>query len=205
MPDGGLGWQCADALAATGAVRTLRVASAHAADWDIGIVIIGGGVIGLLCALVLRVDDHLHIRIAEPNALRRDLLDALNGGEAFDPVAAPAQDASTDIVIDAVGSGITRAVGSATVRPGGIMVHLGLQDFDPGLNRRRFTLLDITFTGTYCYRPHDFSKALCLLTAGAVNGDGWTEIRDLQTGAQAFVDIHQGKAPPKIILATGSG
>ena len=183
----------------------MRVASAHAADRDIGIVIIGGGVIGLLCALVLRVYDHSHIRIAEPNALRRDLLDALDGGEVFDPVAAPAQDASADIVIDAVGSGITRAAGSATVRLGGIMVHLGLQDFDPGLDRRRFTLLDITFTGTYCYRPHDFSEALRLLTAGAVNGDGWTEIRDLQTGAQAFVDIHQGKAPPKIILATGSG
>ena len=66
MPGGGLGWQCADALAATGAVRTVRVASAHAADRDIGIVIIGGGVIGLLCALVLRVYDHSHIRIAEP-------------------------------------------------------------------------------------------------------------------------------------------
>ena len=181
------------------------MASAHAADRDIGIVIIGGGVIGLLCALVMGVYDHSHIRIAELNALPRDLHDALDGGEAFDPVAAPAQDASADIVIDAVGSGITRAAGSATVRPGGIMVHIGLQDFDPGLDSRRFTLLDITFTGTYCYRPHDFSEALRLLTAGAVNGDGWTELRDLQTGAQAFVDIHQGKAPPKIILATGSG
>ena len=181
------------------------MASAHAADRDIGIVIIGGDVIGLLCALMLRVYDHSHIRIAEPNALLRDLLDALDGGEAFDLVATPAQDASADIVIDTVGSGITRAAGSATVRTGGITIHLGLQDFDPGLDRRRFTLLDTTLTGTYCYRPHDFSEALSLLTAGAVNGDGWTEIRDLQTGAQAFVVIHQGKAPPKIILATGSG
>ena len=138
---------------------------------------------GLLCALLLRVYDHSHIWIAEPNALRRDLLDALDGGEAFDPVAAPAQDALADIVIDAVGLGITRAAGSAIVRPGGIMVYLGLQNFAPGLYRRRFTLLDITFTGTYCYRTHDFSEALRLLTAGAVNGDGWTEIRDLQTGA----------------------
>ena len=84
------------------------------------------------------------------------------------------------------------------------MVHVGPQDSDPGLDTRRFTLQDITFTGTYCYRPDDFSEALRLLTAGDVKGDGWTEIRDLQAGAQAFVDTHQGKAPPKIILATGS-
>ena len=169
---GGLGWQCADALAAAGAVRTVCGVIAHTADRDAWIVIISGGAIGLLRALVLRVYGHSHIRIAEPNALGRDLLDAIDSDEAFDPVAAPAQDASADIVIDAVGSGITRAAGSAIVRPGGIMVHLGLQDFDPGLDRWRFTLLDITFTGTYCYRPHDFSKASCLLTAGAVNGDG---------------------------------
>ena len=148
----GLGWQCADALAAAGAFRTVCAVIAHTADRDAWIVIISGGAIGLLRALVLRVYGHSHIRITEPNALGRDLLDAIDSDEAFDPVAAPAEDASAVIAIDAVGSGITRAAGSAIVRPGGIMVHVGLQ-----------------------------------------------------TGAQAFVDIHQGKAPPKIFLVTGSG
>jgi len=41
------------------------------------------------------------------------------------------------------------------------------------------------------------------LTGGKVTGEGWTEIRPLDDGAQAFIDIDQGRAPPKIILATG--
>ena len=36
-----------------------------------------------------------------------------------------------------------------------------------------------------------------------VTGEGWTEIRPLGDGAQAFIDIDQGRAPQKIILATG--
>jgi hypothetical protein len=42
-----------------------------------------------------------------------------------------------------------------------------------------------------------------LLTSGKVSGKGWAEIRHLDEGAQSFLDIHQGKAPPKIILQTG--
>lgn len=184
------------------AVRTVRVAIAHTADPAARIVILGGGAIGLLCALVLKAYGRPHIRIAEPNALRRQRLDGLDIGESYDPVAMPAADSSADIVLDAVGSGITRMAASAIVRPGGIIVHVGLEDSEPGLDTRRFTLQDITFTGTYCYRPDDFAEALRLLTEGAVSGAGWTEIRDLDAGAQAFLDIHEGHAPPKIILAT---
>ena len=127
----------------------------------------------------------------------------LNGGpHAGKPVATPAADSLADIVLDAVGSGNTRMVASAIVRPGGVIVHVGLEDSEPGLDTRRFTLQDITFSGTYCYRPDDFAEALCLLTEGAVSGAGWTEIRDLDAGAQTFLDIHEGHAPPKIILAT---
>ena len=184
------------------AVRTVRVAIAHSADPAAQIVILGGGAIGLLCALALKAYGRPHIRIVEPNALRRHRLDGLDIGATYDPVATPADDSSADIVLDAVGAGVTRAAGSAIIRPGGILVHVGLEDSEPGLDTRRFTLQDITFTGTYCYRPDDFAEALRLLTEGAVSGAGWAEIRDLDAGAQAFMDIHQGHAPPKIILAT---
>ena len=86
--------------------------------------------------------------------------------------------------------------------PSGVIVHVGLQDNEPGFDTRRLTLQEIDFLGAYCYRHQDFATALKLLTDGKVTGEGWTEIRPLDDGAQAFVDIDQGRAQPKIILAT---
>ena len=98
--------------------------------------------------------------------------------------------------------GATRAAASQMVRPGGAIVHVGLQDSEPGLDTRRITLQEIMLIGAYCYRLEDFAEALSLLTAGKVHGTDWTEIRSLDDGAGAFLDIHQGRAAPKIILST---
>ena len=98
--------------------------------------------------------------------------------------------------------GATRAAASAMVRPGGVIVHVGLQDNEPGLDTRRITLQEIAFIGAYCYRHEDFAAAISLLTDGRVSGAGWTQIRPLDEGAEAFIDIDRGRAPPKIILAT---
>ena len=106
------------------------------------------------------------------------------------------------MIIDAVGSGSTRCTASAMVRPGGVIVHIGLQDNLDGLDARRITLQEITFKGTYCYRSDDFAEALRLLHSGAVSGSGWVDVRPLADGAKAFQDIHTGAAPPKIILDT---
>ena len=65
----------------------------------------------------------------------------------------------------------------------------------------KITLQEITFVGTYCYTPRDFSESLDLLANGVVSGEGWTEIRPLADGPQSFRDVDQGTAPPKIILA----
>ena len=97
--------------------------------------------------------------------------------------------------------GVTRAAASRMVRPGGAIIHVGLQDSEPGLDTRRITLQEIAFIGTYCYRAEDFTEALALLTSAKVTGEGWAEIRPLDEGAESFQDIHDGRAAPKIILA----
>ncbi len=165
-------------------------------------LILGGGAIGLLCALVLKNEGYGKIWIAETNPGRRSMLDTLGGLHAYDPsnVQDGPADASTDLILDAVGIGPTRKMASAKAKPGSTIVHIGLQDNSEGLDTRRITLQEIAFIGTYCYTRKDFQCALDLLAAGKISGKGWAQIRPLDQGAASFEDIHNGKAPPKIIL-----
>lgn len=167
---------------------------------DARITVLGGGAIGLLCALVAREDGAADIAVAETNARRRGTLATLPGLSAFDPLRQPAPEASSDLVIDAVGSGRTRAAASALAKPGGQIVHIGLQDREPGLDTRRLTLQEIGFVGTYCYDRRDFARALELLAGGLARDHQWLETRPLDAGAHSFADIHDGNAAPKIIL-----
>lgn len=164
-------------------------------------VVLGGGAIGVLTALVLADQGCKDLWIAEPNVRRRDVLEKACAARAYDPVTQSPQDGSADIVLDAVGMGDTRKAASALVVPGGTIVHIGLQDNTEGLDTRRITLQEIHFSGSYCYSRYDFAAALKLLTNGIVKNRDWIEVRPLEDGAKSFMDIHEGKAPPKIILA----
>ncbi|MGC6454761.1 MAG: alcohol dehydrogenase catalytic domain-containing protein [Candidatus Puniceispirillaceae bacterium] len=183
------------------AVRTVGLAERGGAARDSRSVILGGGAIGLLCAQVMKAGGYAPPRIAETNSLRRTMLEGLGLGTTYDPREEGPEEGRVDLVIDAVGMGATRAAASMMVRPGGVIVHVGLQDNEPGLDTRRITLQEIAFLGAYCYRDEDFAEALALLTSGKVSGEGWAEIRPLDDGAEAFIDIDQGRAPPKIILS----
>ncbi len=169
---------------------------------DAGIIVLGGGAIGLLTALVFEAYGYKDIWIAETNPHRRKVLENSGAMRAYDPLHEAPGARQIDIVVDAVGSGATRHAASMMVRPGGVIVHIGLQDNEAGLDTRRITLQEIKFQGTYCYRKDDFAEALALLTSGKIRGKGWAEIRPLDDGARSFIDIHEGKAPPKIILQT---
>lgn len=165
------------------------------------VVVLGGGAIGLLAGFVYRHRGAGTLWIAETNPVRRAALEKVIDARVYDPTdsGGPAPE-SIDMIFDAVGSGRTRAAASALIRPGGTIVHTGLQDSAEGLDTRRITLQEILFLGTYCYTKADFASGLDLLHKGHVTRNGWTELRDLGAGAQSFQDIHDGNAPPKIIL-----
>jgi threonine dehydrogenase-like Zn-dependent dehydrogenase len=166
-----------------------------------GVVVLGGGAIGLAAALVARHFGAGSIRIAEPNALRRQAIERRDGLDAYAPGAAGPPDNSVDLVIDAVGAGATRAAACAMVRPGGVIVHAGLLPGQDGLDIRKITLQEITLTGTYCYTPNDFLQSVEALASGRLGQLGWFEPRALADGSAAFADIDAGAtAAAKLIL-----
>lgn len=164
-------------------------------------VVLGGGAIGLLCAMVLQARGVTDLWLAEMNPMRQEILRTVLNAKIYNPMSEDDEKPdSPDLIVDAVGSGRTREAASAMVRPGGVIAHIGLQDSAEGFDTRRATLQEITFIGTYCYTNADFQTAIDMLADGTISGKGWAEIRSLEEGVQGFEDIHNGVAPPKIIL-----
>jgi threonine dehydrogenase-like Zn-dependent dehydrogenase len=165
------------------------------------VVVLGGGAIGLAAAIVARLFGAHAVRIAEPNALRRQSIASLEGFDAYDPAGPDAPADGIDLVIDAVGAAATRAAACAMVRPGGVIVHVGLLPGQEGIDVRRLTLQEITLVGSYCYTPADFTRTVAALANGRLGTLRWFEERSLADGAGAFADIDAGAAASaKIVL-----
>jgi 2-desacetyl-2-hydroxyethyl bacteriochlorophyllide A dehydrogenase len=165
------------------------------------VIVLGGGAIGLACAIVARHFGAEDVRVAETNPLRRRTLEA-EGLSVYTPdgTSEPAEN-SVDLVLDAVGAAATRAAACRMVRPGGVIVHVGLLPGQDGLDVRKLTLQEITLTGSYCYTPEDFLQTVQALSDGRLGGLGWIEQRALAEGSAAFADIDAGAtAAAKIVL-----
>jgi threonine dehydrogenase-like Zn-dependent dehydrogenase len=162
-------------------------------------LVLGGGAIGLGAALVLAAHGARGIQVAETNPARRAIIAKAGDFRAFDPAEGGPE--AIDLVIDGVGFESTRAAASAAVRPGGVIVHIGLGSGKGGLDIRRMTLQEITFIGTYTYSRADFIDTAQAIFDGRLGPLDWPEIRPLSEGARAFADISAGyAAAPKIIL-----
>ncbi|MEM8872074.1 MAG: alcohol dehydrogenase catalytic domain-containing protein [Pseudomonadota bacterium] len=166
---------------------------------DTACLVQGGGAIGLGAALVLRHRGVRALHVAEPHAERRAVITA-EGVEAFDPTSETGP-LGVDLVIDGVGIPATRASACAAVRPGGVIVHIGLGGSDEGLDIRRMTLQEIAFIGSYTYSRSDFAETAEAIFQGHLGRLSWPEVRPLAEGAGAFADIAGGRATaPKIVL-----
>lgn len=165
------------------------------------VLVIGGGAIGMLSALLLRQLGAAQVTLAELNPLRREAVARHAGAAVVDPREAPIADASFDVVIDAVGAKPTRNQAIAAVKPGGVVMHVGLQDWASEIDMRKLTLAEITLLGTYTYTTADLRATVAALARGAFGDLAWVEERPLTQGAQAFVDLDQGRcASAKVLL-----
>jgi len=166
-------------------------------------LVIGGGAIGALAALILQGKGAREVAIGETSSFRRTSLQTMcKDATIYDPLSDNVPpDNHFELVIDAVGSGATRAAASKLVRTGGVISHIGLQDSAEGLDTRRITLQEITFIGNYTYNDTDLQASLDILADGALGSLDWVETRPLSDGAGAFEDIHHARTPsPKIVL-----
>jgi len=165
------------------------------------VLVIGGGAIGMLSALLLKHYGVDLLQVAEVNALRRESLERHAACTTIDPRQQSPADGAFEFVIDAVGSAITRKSALAAVAPGGVVMHIGLQDWASEIDMRKLTLAEITLLGTYTYSMADLRATVAALARGAFGDLAWVERRPMADGARAFDDLHQGRAASaKIVL-----
>jgi threonine dehydrogenase-like Zn-dependent dehydrogenase len=165
------------------------------------VLVIGGGAIGMLGALLLRHVGARRVVLSELNALRRSAVATHAQCEVIDPRDGDPAANAFDLVIDAVGAKATRAQAFAAARPGAVIMHVGLQDWASEIDMRKLTLAELTLLGTYTYTTADLRATVDALAQGAFGDLSWVEERALADGAQAFIDLDQGRcAAAKVLL-----
>tara|TARA_Y100000590_G_scaffold10466_1_gene12894 strand:- start:163 stop:1167 length:1005 start_codon:yes stop_codon:yes gene_type:complete len=166
------------------------------------VLVIGGGAIGLLCGLILsKVKKCNDIVIVDPNNKRLKECSKYLDATSVNPESKFIIDNSFDMIFDTVGLEVTRLQAIKSIKPGGVIIHVGLTQPSGSFDFRKATLQEIAFIGTYCYTNRDFKKTLNILSNKDLGSLNWIEYRSLKDGAKAFQDIHNGScSAPKIVL-----
>ncbi len=165
------------------------------------VLVLGGGAIGLLCALLLRHHGVDRVTVVEPNAGRAASVRRHAGCTVLESADEAAASPDHDLVLDCVGAAATRRTAFAAVRPGGVVVHVGLQDWASEIDMRKLTLAEVTLAGAFTYTLADMRATVGLLARGAFGDLAWIERRGLADGPAAFDDLHNGRtASAKVLL-----
>ena len=136
------------------------------------VLVIGGGAIGLLMTLLLQSRGVRHIDMAETNPLRR----------------ASCAEHTRDMAVHAL-------------RPGGVLMHMGLQDWGTEVDMRKITLAELVVLGTYTYTYADMQATVAALHDNVFGDLSWVEYRSLEEGAEAFqILARQETQSAKIVL-----
>ncbi|TDG00099.1 alcohol dehydrogenase catalytic domain-containing protein [Paenibacillus piri] len=164
------------------------------------VVVIGAGTIGLLSFLVARILGASRVVVVDMNEARLQTPKRLGAYGTISP-AEPGyigkiRDAmgpsGIDVVIDAVGYQPTRSAAIELVNPGGTVMNIGLGIDQTQLPVNVCIRSEISILHSFCYQAQDFHDALQLLVNGQIDETGWSEIRPLHEGNQAFQDLLQG-------------
>ena len=175
-------------------------------------VVVGAGTIGLMCLQAAVLDGVPDVSVVEPVAARREQAHALGANAAYESgeearAALDAEESTeglgADLVIDAVGAGVTRRMAvEGLLRPGGRAVYIGLHDDDTTLGFHDVVRGQLDLRGSYAYTAEDYEQALEWLVAGEAGIGELPPVLPLEEGPGAFADLVKGPSDRiKIFLA----
>ncbi|MDT8860348.1 alcohol dehydrogenase catalytic domain-containing protein [Alkalihalobacillus sp. MEB130] len=98
-----------------------------------------------------------------------------------------------DIIIDAAGFLPTRTQAMQLVNSGGVIMNVGLGIDETPIPVNQQIRSETTLLGSFCYTKQDFYDAVQLLEEGKISHEGWSEVRPLEEGQEAFTDLVNGE------------
>ncbi|MYD11429.1 MAG: alcohol dehydrogenase catalytic domain-containing protein [Chloroflexi bacterium] len=186
------------------AVHDARLSGVKAGDQ---VVVLGGGPIGMLVALVARAAG-AEVLVSEINPYRVDLANRL-GLDAVNPtevdltklVMQRTKGAGADIVFEVSGSQAGASVMTELLRTRGLAVVVAIFAQQPKIDLFRFFWRELRMQGVRVYESEDFSAAIELAAQGTLPLDELiTDIRPLQALQSGFEDMDKGGQVMKILL-----
>lgn len=172
-------------------------------------LIIGAGPIGLMCQQALQAMRGTRTVVADVSDGRLAVAQRLGASHVLNArnhdVAAECRSwtegEGVDLVIDAAGSGATKRVSLAALRPGGAAVWIGLHENRMELDSYDVTLPEKQVLGTYAARKEELAEALVLMQSGKVDVTSWTECIPLEESVAGFHRmLHPGPADLKAVF-----
>jgi threonine dehydrogenase-like Zn-dependent dehydrogenase len=158
------------------------------------VVIIGAGPIGLLCQQAFQALTSADIIVAD---LIEERLEVANRLGAKQIIHSRHQDLVTevlrltggdgvDVLVDAVGSNLSKQYSLAATRSGGTTVWLGTHENTITLDSQEITLAEKRVQGSYAATLEELKVAVDLLASGQVDGSSWIKTFPLERGVEAF-------------------
>jgi len=187
-------------------VRRSRLAAGETA------VVIGGGPIGQLIAVVARAAGATVI-LAEPDAARRDFA-AQQGAIVVDPIegdlAAVVEErtdgAGADVVFEVAGTRGTALDATRHARTRGRVVFVAIHPEPVPVDLHRIFWRELEVLGARVYEREDFERAIELLAAGRVPADALiTRVVPLDATMEAFEALLSASAMKILVDVQGVG
>ena len=157
------------------------------------VLVIGGGPIGLLVALVARQAGG-NVRISEVNDSRLAYAEKL-GFDTYDPrktdvaaqMRADTNGKGAEVIFEVSGTQAGVDVMTQTAAARGRIVMVAIHAEQPRIDMFKFFWQEIELLGARVYLPEDYEQAMQLLSKGVVDCDGFiTDIQPLEDIQTAF-------------------
>jgi 2-desacetyl-2-hydroxyethyl bacteriochlorophyllide A dehydrogenase len=185
-------------------VRRSRLAAGETA------LVIGGGPIGQLIALVAR-ETGAHVIVAEPNAQRREFARS-NGAVVVDPlnedlaqvVEERTGGAGADVVFEVAGIAATALDATRHARTRGRVVMVAIHPQPVPIDLHRVFWRELELLGARVYEREDFDRAIALVAAGSVPADALiSDVVPLERTLEAFESLTDARAMKVLVDVAG--